>query len=49
MKKPLLALCLMFGMIQVEAAERIVIDIFIPLTLCVPALKPDPQLKKCEH
>jgi hypothetical protein len=49
MKKSLLVLCLTFGMTQVQAAERIVLEIFMPLTVCVPALKPSPQLKKCEH
>lgn len=48
MKKSLLVLCLMFGMTQVQAAERIVIDILFPLTLCGPISKPATQLKKCE-
>lgn len=48
MKKSMLALCLMFGITQVQASERIVLEIFIPLTVCTPVLKPAPQLKKCE-
>jgi hypothetical protein len=48
MKKSLLVLGLIFGVTQVQASERIVLDIFIPLTVCTPVLKPAPQLKKCE-
>lgn len=49
MKKTLFALCLVFGVTQAQAAERIVVDIFIPLTICSPVLKPESQLKKCER
>lgn len=49
MKKSLLALSLIFGFTQAHAAESIVIDIFIPLTICGPISKPESQLKKCER
>lgn len=49
MKKSLLALCLMMGVTQSNAAERVVIDIFMPLTVCIPKLKLDTPLKRCEH
>lgn len=49
MKKSLLAIALIFSLTQANAAERLVIDIFFPLTLCGPVLKPDTQLKQCER
>jgi hypothetical protein len=48
MKKSLLAICLMFTVNQAHSADRVVIDIFMPLTVCIPKLTPVLSLKKCE-
>jgi len=48
MKKSLLALCMMLGVTQVNAAERVVIEIFMPLTVCIPKFNPNYLVKHCE-
>ena len=48
MKKSLLALCLILGVTQANAAERVVIEIFMPLTVCIPKFNPNSLVKRCE-
>lgn len=49
MKKSLLALCLMISMTQSHATERVVIDIFMPLTVCIPKLISETPFKRCVY
>lgn len=48
MKKSLLAICFMFTVNQAHSADRVVVDIFMPLTVCIPKPSPVLTLKKCE-
>jgi hypothetical protein len=49
MKKSLIAIGLLFFLSQAHSSERIVIDIFEPMQLCGPTMKPESQLRKCQQ
>lgn len=49
MKNSLIAIGFMFFLGQAHSSERIVIDIFEPIQLCGPTMKPESQLRKCQQ